>query len=441
MFDTAGRQPHVRPSGGRSDLDALATALNDLGFIPPARHGVNGTAVCGAAQKISVHDVNEGNDAGASSLRQLCRHISAGIPVNLSLENFGNRRTTIEALQSFCEIVATTLSWRDLSSRQLGLCIQSHLMPLEAYHLVAGAILGRGPRYVFLDSLQMSEHANRAVERRTEANWSFLWRLRGLARAVMPVYGGIVRSACPLLADEVATSVLPGIGLQCPANSAWLPLALPISRFSDVNGRLQWQALGRAIRDGLLLADQMFDCVAWHEPAGTSDSRQNRRLAISLCGIGDLVASRNDDPTSLACLNRLAQNIRRIRSTLHAESARIAGVAGAMPALVDANHVDQWSAGPQRDSWRQHWEAALRESAMRHRNLLVISPYAVLPAGQAAPPAYADLLPVIALADAWSFSEPPAFRGWDAARFRQFHRRARATIQGSHAASFIAAGA
>jgi hypothetical protein len=77
---------------------------------------------------------------------------------------------------------------------------------------------------------------------------------------------------------------------------------------------------------------------------------------------------------------------------------------------------------------------------MRHRNLLVMSPYAIIPTDASPTADFSDLLPVIALADAWAFGAPPDFSGWTAAEYRHFHRRARATIQGSHSASFVAAG-
>ncbi len=49
-------------------------------------------------------------------------------------------------------------------------------------------------------------------------------------------------------------------------------------------------------------------------------------------------------------------------------------------------------------------------------------------------------VPLLSFADAWNFSAPPRFTGWNITQFKHFHCRARAIIQGSHASSRIAAG-
>jgi hypothetical protein len=440
MFDYAGRQFNGPQCAAAHDLDTMAGELSGLGLLPPPRYGAARRVVCGTAKRVSVREVLDDGMAGAVFTRSLCELVRQGIPVNLSAEDFRSEKSGVDSWQQFCEIVQDTLSSCELSTRNIGLCVHSHQMPLEAFRLVADAVLGPGPRYVFLDNLQMAAHGNSVVEQRAEANWSFLWRQRGMARSLMPVYGGIARSACPLLADEVAATVLPGPGLQAPVGSAWLPVMLPMTKFATPGGQIRWQLLLPAIRRSLAIAEQMLDLVSWHATDQQADAWKNRRLAISVTGLGDLVQQKGEDPTSLECLRWLVEVVTRIRSELYEQSGRIAATAGAIPALGEANHVSQWNAGPHRDSWRRHWEVAVRQSAVRHRNLLVLSPYSIIPSGASAAPAYSDLLPVIALADAWSFAGPPDFRGWNVAQFRHFHRRARATIQGSHSASFVAAG-
>lgn len=440
MIDYAGTQYNGSQCAAARDLDTMEAELNKLGFQPPSRYGANRNAVCGTAQRVSVREVLDDDEVGSAFLHRLCKLVGDGIPVNLSPEDFCSQESGIASWQRFCEAIQTALSWRELSGHHIGLCIHSHQMPLDAYRLIADAVLGRGPRYVFLDCLQMTAHGNPAVEQRADANWSFLWRQRGTERPIKPVYGGIVRSACPLLADEVATTVLPASGLHGPVNSAWLPITLPVTNFATPGGRIRWQQLGPAIRESLSIAEQILDQISWHEPDQQADARENRRLAICVTGLGDLVQRNGEDPTSLGCLRWLADVVARIRGELYDQSGRIAVETGAIPALEEANHVSQWSAGPHRESWRQRWDDAVRQSAVRHRNLLVISPYSIIPTRAQAAPAFSDLLPVIALADAWNFAAPPGFRGWNVTQFRHFHRRARATIQGSHSASSVAAG-
>lgn len=440
MFDSAGRQFNGRQRAAEHDLDRLEVELRSLGLLPLPRYGVGRKVACGAAQRVSVRDVLEEDESGQAFLLRLCNLVGAGVPINLSLEDFCSNESGIDSWQRFCEIVRTALVGRKLSGRDIGFCIHSHQMPLEAYCLIADAVLGRGPRYVFLDSLQMAAHGNPVVEQRAEANWSFLWRHRGMARPVMPVYGGIVRSTCPLLADEVAVTVLPGTGLQGPDNSAWLPMILPIADFVTPGGQIDWHRLGDAVRGSITIAEQMLDRVSWDCVRQRADARENRRLAICVNGIGDLVARKGDDPTSFNCLRWVAGVITRLRGELQEQSGRIASESGMLPSLQEANHVGQWTDGPHRESWHRRWEDAVGRAAVRHRNLLVISPYSVIPSGAAAVPAFVDLLPVIGLADAWTFAAPPAFQNWNVAQYRDFHRRARATIQGSHSASFVAAG-
>jgi len=440
MFDDAGRQDDGRQRAVTNNLDKLDAALRSLGVIPPQRFGIDRNVVCGTGFRVSVQEVLDDLDAGRAQLRRLCESVRGGVPLNLSVEDFGDTATAITAWQRFCEAVRDALSQQTLPTRHLGLCVHSDQLPLEAYRLIADAVLGRGPRYVYLDSLQMSGHFNPEVDQHAEASWSFLWRQRVADRPVMPAYGGIVRSACPLLADEVAATILPGVGLAAPASTAWMPMTLPMTAFATSRGRIRRALLATAIGKMLILAEQMFSQVRWQDELQRRDARDNRRLAIVVTELGDVVQRRGDDPASLACLRWLAGVVTWIRDELRAQSRKIATRAGPIPALEQANHVGQWQAGPQRESWRRHWDQAVRQSALRHRNLLVISPYSVVPFGAPSSAAYSDLLPVIASADAWSFTAPPEFRGWDATEYRDFHRRARATIQGSHIASSVAAG-
>ncbi len=440
MFDHAGRRRDRRQCAVADDLDTIDVELRDLGVVPPHRYGAHRSVVCGTAMGVSAREVLDRGDAGRAHLDRLCDLVGSGIPVNLSVKEFAGETSAIATWQRFCEVVRGALLQRSLTSGDLGLCVHSHQMPLEAYRLIADAVLGRGPRYVFLDSLQMSAHSNPTVTERAAANWSYLWRQRGVNRPVVPAYGGIVRSACPLLADEVAATMLPDRGVNVPNCTAWLPITLPLTAFTTSSGRIHWALLTTAMEKAVALAEQMYSQVHWHDEQQEQDARDNRRLAIIVTELGDIVQRRGDNPASLSCLRWLAGVVTRIRDELQAQSRQIATRNGPIPVLEQANHVGQWQAGPQRESWRRHWNEAVHSSALRHRNLLVISPYSVVPSATPSTAAYSDLLPVLAFADAWSFAAPPQFRGWDATQYRDFHRRARATIQGSHSASFVAAG-
>lgn len=420
----------------RGVVESSLTALRQQGFEPPPLDATRPAIGCGAALSVAVRDAI---DNSAAFLKTLCELAAGATPICLSPIDFGRPDSAVDAWQTLCELVRATLSAHGLPARGIATCIHAHQMPLEAYCLIADSVLGAGPRYVHLDCLQMADHHEPGVTERAAANWRFLWRQRGATRPVMPVYGGLVRSGCPLLSGEVASSILPVGGLHIPAGSAWLPIEVRLTRFADRHGGIDEQRLHAALGRTLVAADRLFDHLEWPCPRQRADALENRRIAFVLQGFGDLVRQSGRDPADLDCLRWLSHLAQGIRGELNAVSARLAGQSGPLPALsMDA--AGSWSVGAKRDAWNRRWRVALRKCAVRHRNLVVMSPYTVLPTDGACAPEFTDLLPLIAHADAWSFAGMPACRGWDAAQFRQFHRRAWAIIQGSHATSFVAAG-
>jgi len=166
---------------------------------------------------------------------------------------------------------------------------------------------------------------------------------------------------------------------------------------------------------------------------------ENRRLALLVKGIGDLVLRRARDPADFDCLRELHSDLAAIRSAVDETSAHQARRRGPLPALFLPPRA--WFDGDHAEQWLQHFEAARRREAVRHRNLLAMSPYSVMPSGSGCDPAFADLLPLLAFADAWAFSDPPRLENWNLNQFKHFHTRARAIIQASQATTRIAAGA
>ena len=129
-----------------------------------------------------------------------------------------------------------------------------------------------------------------------------------------------------------------------------------------------------------------------------------------------------------------------IREQLRQKSEELARQHGPMPALQPPCLDGRWADGDNRVSWQQAWQDAVEKCALRHRNVVAISPYSVLPRSQNDDPAYTDLLPAIAEADSYAFGRPPDFPGWTLARYRHFHRRARAVIRAMHGTPFVAGG-
>jgi hypothetical protein len=199
-----------------------------------------------------------------------------------------------------------------------------------------------------------------------------------------------------------------------------------------------------ALAEGVELAESVFERLHWPHPGQRADARLNRRLALSITGLGDLIARRGCNPRDHASLKWLSGIIVRIRRTLWHRSAMLARNNGCLPALLDADPSNGYPHNSQcdksrRDEWRRRWQAALETSAVRHRNMLVLSPYSVLPSGVSAANAYTDLLPVICQADAWSFADVPDFLGWNLHDYTAFHRRAWAVIRQSKSEPVVAA--
>lgn len=438
VFDSARQAGDLSTPCVLDDVDIITKKIARLGFVPPPRYGPERSAVCGTSLRLSVQDMFTDSNFTEKFMQSLSAFVGAGLPVCILAEDFPSDNSPIESWRRCCQCIRDEFLRRRLPTATISCCIHSHRMPLEAYCLIADTLLGFGPRYVFLDSMQMAQHSDSRVTERTNSNWVFLWRQRLGARPVIPIYGGLVRSACRLLSDEVAKGVIPSNSLHAPIGTAWVGIGLPLVGFATTNGQLDWNRLEDALAEMMLLADQLFEQATWTDSRQIDDVRENRRLAVHVSGLGELLQRRGQSATVLASLQSLANSVRRIRSALVAHSERLAAKFSMLPALTEAEPLAEWTDLGKRAHWRRQWDIAVQESAVRHRNLLVMSPESVLPEAMAGSASFADLLPLLAIADAWSFESSARTPGWTVAEFRDFHRRARATIQGAQQTSFVA---
>jgi hypothetical protein len=366
------------------------------------------------------------------------------VPVALSLTGMrgsgDSEACATTALQRFCEYLRSLLCHVAYDPASISLCLRSHQLPLQAFSLISNSVLGQGPRYVYLDGIQMRRQHNAAVQALSEQNWQFLWRHRRAGAEVLPVYGGLVRSACRLLSDEVAGAVLPGSATVVPASSAWLSLELPLCSFVNDAGQFDWPGLSRTIARAIAASDRMHDGLSWPCWRQLADAKLHRRLAVFVTGLGDLAVRCGQDPSGFGTLNWLNDIVVGVRRELHLASTLLARQHGPLPAVARNDPSASLRAGPTRDRWRSHWQSAVRTYALRHRNLLVLSPYAVMPEKSPSTACFADLLPVIRHADAWCFSTTQQFDGWHIDAYRRFHERAWALIQGHNEGCAVAAG-
>jgi len=440
MFDHAQGAIDVWMPDVADDIDIIIDEIARLGFDPPRRSGRERRIICGTSFRVSVSNVLADGCIAGDLFDKLSGLFGNQVPTCLVPDDFPAGTSAIDSWRFFCELIQAQYSEQTRRASRLGFCMHSHRMPLDAFCLIADSLLGFGPRYVYLDSLQMAERGDSRVAERAASNWRFLWRHRGHQRPVQPVYGGLVRSTCRLLADEVAGAVIPTRSLLVPAGSAWLPIGMPVTRFCCRAGTPDWRRLGSALHQLVDLTDQLISKLDWHDPQQHADAAINRRVAVCVTGLGDLLLRRGLSPKALESLSWLTNLVQRIQTELAAQSSKRAAQSEMLPALKQSNPVHGWNAGQDRDRWHQQWESAVSEAAVRHRNLLVMSPSSVLPKHHHNCTEFGDLLPVLGFADAWSFDCDAQTQGFNMTQFRDFHRRARATIQSAQRASFVAAG-
>jgi len=370
-----------------------------------------------------------------SSIKQLANtvsgHLAQKTPVTLTVSGTGDGDVAVKTLEMFCRQL------RDAGIRPdtlLGLCLRSSSTPLRAYAFITRCWLGDGPRFVIPEKSQMLHPLGKNSNAQF---WEYLWRHRGTRWAVLPAYSDDVTTQCPLLADEHASAVLPGAGIRAPADTAWLARLIHLPQFADSAGVVDLQALNKSLLACIDSGDRQIDLQRWPTRGMQHDARANRRMAIQITGIGDLVKLRKADPSDLAVLQSLSQLMKQVQTTVWNRSAELARGTKLLPAIARHEPALAVSDGQHTMHWAARWHAAVERCAVRHRNLLVMSPYAVLP-GDDDCAAYSDLLPLIGCADAHSFAAPPTLRSWKFKDYCRFHLRASAVMQRRNAVSLVA---
>ncbi|MDH4047809.1 MAG: hypothetical protein OEW68_06200 [Gammaproteobacteria bacterium] len=399
----------------------------------------HGARTAGLPLTVSVSDYLQSGPAASTLNDRLGKALAGRVPTTLALIGLDSAHDSSGTLASFCLAIKDAMSDQWLAGNLLGICVRSHVLPLQAF-LVITSSLGKGPRYVFLDSLQMQHHTDSRVQAATDANWIDLWHRRVQPRAVQAVYSESVRSRCSLLCDQKTSSILPALSMPVPAESAWLPVEIFLPDFSDGKGRLHIPSLRTALHACLELNEEIAGSLQCSSPAQRNDSQINNRIALLLNGIGDLLNERRLEPSEIRSLRWVERVVGAIQNELWDHSKALARNSETLPSLLQTDPSNTWQCAEHRAIWRGRWQHTLQTEAVRNRNLLVLSPYSVLPRTGRASPGFTDLLPVLAHADAVSFRGAPAFTGWSATDFSNFHRRAWAVIMRDNRRSHVAAG-
>ncbi len=229
-----------------------------------------------------------------------------------------------------------------------------------------------------------------------------------------------VSSRSALLSAEIANDVLPGHGLQAPAQSAWLKADLEFATAYETGNSLSREAIQQILAPVFDAADALYETQLWPTPSMGHDAWFNRRMSIRLVGIGDWVRDQGLDAESHDTLAYLDGIVRAIAHTF--EQASRSRSSEPLPAVLAADPGRLMGTGAQRDAWSERWREAVARCGMRHRNLLTMSPWAIFPAGNA-DYRYANLLPLLRHGDACSFAREVAIKAWNTNEFRDFHLR------------------
>ncbi len=263
--------------------------------------------------------------------------------------------------------------------------------------------------------------------------WQRLWELRDITPVNALLPAGVV-SSCPLLPDEAADAVyLPTLSLV-PGDSAWVSFEIDLTQYACPRGDLRMAQLEASLRECVRDGEQRHDTAEWANSAMSHDSAMNRRLSVLVRGWGDLVRRRKDDPVSLPVLGELEQLAHHIETVLVDASRQIAARSGYCPAIDAAGARVQLHG----QEMAARWQRAVRDNALRHRNLLTLSPWDVFPSDDVADSRYMNLLPVIRCANSVSFRRDAQIGHWSVAEFRSFFERVGAILRRLGDGSLIA---
>jgi hypothetical protein len=263
--------------------------------------------------------------------------------------------------------------------------------------------------------------------------WQHVWAMRDLAPvgALLPA---AVSSPCPLLPSEAASGVLVSTLTPVPDNSAWVPLEIDLSQYLGRDGAVERPRLDRALRAAVTAGERGHDEARWPVVGQQLDSHANRRLAILVRGWGDVVASGQVAPDSLAALRKVQDLVEHVAATLIAASRSIAATHGHCPALdISGARVRQHG-----EEMSARWCRAVGENAVRHRNLLALSAWDVFPRHEPADFRYTNLLPILTCANSVSFRREVDISHWNVKEFKGFFERVNAILRRSGERSAIA---
>ncbi|MGI9271463.1 MAG: hypothetical protein ACR2QT_06795 [Woeseiaceae bacterium] len=359
---------------------------------------------------------------------QLIDVLTHRMPVAVTVTGFG---TVPEAtFGAVCGVLRSAVDVAGVNAAHISVAVDAMLLSPTQLYVLRNELLGPGPLYLLIGSALAAPATNAKTRRQQDNFWLQCWQLRNreqLRIALAPM----ISSSCPLLPPETAYGILPPSGLQVPPGTAWVQMPLQLTDYTISGGDLDEDALHEDLRRCIRRGETLHDEADWPTAAMRHDAWLNRRLAISINGIGDLAELRGLDPACFDALQYLSRVLADVREVVVATSRQLALQTQPTPSLAMIK--------PGRsDAWQARWERALQFSAMRHRNLLTLSPWAVFPSAATADSRYSDLLPLLKYSDTCAFPAPPSLLGWNFNEFKDFHHRLSAVLDTKGARQLIA---
>ena len=435
MLQMAVNSDHEPKGVGPGQAGQLCRDLELAGARSLLTLDSDGTPSTGATVTVDAATVRCSSGAADRFRQQAFAVLARGLPLSVTLVMTGTAADGHAGFAAVCDELYRARCAAGAASSAVGIAVDPLAIAPEAAADIRNRAMGTGPLHVLAGSL-MQHHCARDLR---DAVWRQL-RTPHCQGNMLAALAPVVTPPCTLLSAEPAYCVQPATAVQVPTGSAWLPVRLDVSHFADAAGAIELPALECALRRCVRIGDALHDLIAWPTAQLRHDAWLNRRLSIELTGFGDLAVRRALDPQRFDALQELCGVLRRMCGTLRAESRAIAGEHGFPPAFGECDPSLKFPRGALRNGWRSRWLEAVEAQAMRHRNLIAMSPWCVFPRDRPADFRYADLLPLLSFADAGVFPPPPDLIHWSHSNFMDFHRRAWAVLQQRGSAHQIAEG-
>jgi len=406
----------------------LCRELEDVGAQALLTLDSDGALTTGATLVADMAVLQRSGGAAARLRQQAYDTLAAGLPLSVSVCGAGEGADAHAALSAAFGPLRLAIEDAGAASRDVAVVVDAGHASPQTVCALRRELLGDGAVYVLANNSVMQAGRSRQERGRYEQFWSQLWRDRAQG-VISAVLAPDVVPQCALLSAERAICVQPSTCVQVPAGTAWLPLRVNVAQFADQKGKLRWNAVEQALCRSVEVGDALHDLVRWPSAQLRHDAWLNRRLALELTGFGDLVGRRSLDPQCFSTLRELCALLDRLQEILHERSRAIARSAGQLPAFEASDPSRKLPQGQVREGWRSRWLEAVDAAAVRHRNVVVLSPWSIFPQHRPADYRYADLLPVLGFANACTFPPPPCLARWNISKFKCFHKRAWAVLQ------------